>query len=145
MVEASLRTHLLHDLSHFGLRIAVGVMFIVHSIGKFDSGSSGFFSSIGLPSEMASLIGLLELIGGALLIVGVLTRISASLLALEMLIVMVWLKKARIIFWEERTRTRIACICDSVDCSSIGSWKIFTVSSSEENSKIYPVIISMSA
>ncbi|MGI0007816.1 MAG: DoxX family protein [Nitrosotalea sp.] len=93
MVEASLRTHLLHDLSHFGLRIAVGVMFIVHSIGKFASGSSGFFSSIGLPAEMALLIGLMELIGGALLIVGVLTRITASLLAIEMLIVMVWLKK----------------------------------------------------
>ncbi|MGI0092713.1 MAG: DoxX family protein, partial [Nitrosotalea sp.] len=75
MVEATLRTLLLQDLSHFGLRIAVGAMFIVHSVGKFDSGSIGFFSSIGLPGEMASLIGLLELIGGVLLIVGVLTRI----------------------------------------------------------------------
>jgi putative oxidoreductase len=93
MVEAFLRTHLLHDLSHFGLRIAVGTMFIVHSIGKFDNGSSGFFSSIGLPAEMALLIGLLELIGGVFLIVGLLTRITASLLAIEMLIVMVWLKK----------------------------------------------------
>jgi putative oxidoreductase len=93
VVDASLRTHRLHDLSHFGLRIAVGVMFIVHSIGKFDSGSTGFFANIGLPGEMALLIGLLELIGGIFLIVGVLTRITASLLALEMLIVMIWLKK----------------------------------------------------
>jgi len=93
VVDASLRTHMLHDLSHFGLRIGVGAMFIVHSVGKFDIGAAGFFSSIGLPSEMALLIGLLELIGGVLLIVGVLTRIAGSLLAIEMLAVMVYLKK----------------------------------------------------
>ena len=93
MVDATLRTHKLHDLSHFGLRISVGVLFIVHSLGKFDSGTGGFFSSIGLPSDMAPLIGLLELIGGILLISGVLTRIASSLLAIEMLVVMVYLKK----------------------------------------------------
>ena len=93
MVDATLRTYNLHDISHFGLRVAVGVMFIVHSLGKFDSASTGFFSSIGLPAEMALLIGSLELVGGILLILGVLTRISASLLAIEMLTVMVWLKK----------------------------------------------------
>lgn len=93
MVDAALRTHKLHDLSHFGLRISIGVLFIVHSLGKFDSGTGGFFSSIGLPAEMAPLIGLLELIGGVLLIVGMLTRIASSLLAIEMLVVMVYLKK----------------------------------------------------
>src|ERR1700756_250466 len=93
MVDAALRTHKLHDLSHFGLRISVGVLFIVHSLGKFDSASGGFFSSMGLPSEMALLIGLLELIGGILLITGVLTRIAGSLLAIEMLVIMVYLKK----------------------------------------------------
>ena len=93
MVEATLRTHRLHDLSHFGLRIVAGVLFIVHSAGKFDSGSTGFFSSMGLPAEMALLIGLLELIGGAFLVAGVLTRIASSLLAIEMLGVMVYIKK----------------------------------------------------
>ena len=93
MADATLRTHKLHDLSHFGLRISVGVLFMVHSLGKFDGGGAGFFSSIGLPSEMAPLIGLLELIGGVLLVAGVLTRIVASLLAMEMLVIMVYLKK----------------------------------------------------
>lgn len=93
MVDATLRTHKLHDLSHFGLRISVGVLFIVHSLGKFDTGAGGFFSSVGLPSEMAPLIGLLEIAGGILLIAGVLTRIASSLLAIEMLVVMVYLKK----------------------------------------------------
>jgi putative oxidoreductase len=93
MVDATLRTHKFHDLSHFGLRISVGVLLMVHSLGKFDGGGAGFFSSIGLPVEMAPLIGLLELIGGALLVAGVLTRIAASLLAIEMLTIMVYLKK----------------------------------------------------
>jgi putative oxidoreductase len=93
MVEATLKTHKFHDLSHFGLRLVTGVMFIVHSLGKFDSGAGGFFSSIGLPSEMALLIGLLELVGGTLLVTGVITRIFASLLAIEMLMIMVYLKK----------------------------------------------------
>ena len=86
-------THRLHDLTHFGLRITVGVLFIVHSIGKFDVSAKGFFSSVGLPADMAILIGLLELIGGLLLVVGVLTRISSSLLAIEMLGVMLYVKK----------------------------------------------------
>ena len=93
MVDATLRTHRLHDLSHFGLRISVGILLMVHSLGKFDSGTGGFFSSIGLPAEMAPLIGLLELLGGALLVAGVLTRIAASLVAIEMLTIMVYVKK----------------------------------------------------
>ena len=93
MVEATPRTHKLHELVHFGLRITVGVLFIVHSIGKFDSSSKGFFSSVGLPADMAFLIGLLELIGGILLVAGILSRISSSLLAIEMLSVMLYIKK----------------------------------------------------
>ena len=88
-----LRTHRLHELAHFGLRITIGVLFIVHSIGKFDVSSKGFFSSVGLPADMAVLIGLLELLGGIFLVAGVLTRISSSLLAIEMLGVILYVKK----------------------------------------------------
>jgi putative oxidoreductase len=94
MADSTLGTHsLLHNLTHFGLRITVGVLFIIHSIGKFDSSSKGFFSSVGLPADMAILIGLLELIGGILLVAGILTRISSSLLAIEMLGIMFYVKK----------------------------------------------------
>ncbi len=93
MVEATLRTQRLHELVHFGLRITIGVLFIVHSIGKFDTSSKGFFSSVGLPADMAFLIGLLELIGGILVVAGILSRISSSLLAIEMLLVMLYIKK----------------------------------------------------
>ena len=94
MVEANLRTNRLHDLSHFGLRVVVGVFFIVHSQMKFGSGFGGFLASIGLPAEMGVLVGLLELIGGSLLIVGVLTRIASSLIAINMLGAIVYVKKA---------------------------------------------------
>jgi putative oxidoreductase len=95
MVEATLRTHMLHDLSHLGLRIVVGVFFVVHSQLKFGSGFGGFLTSLGLPAEMSILVGLLESIGGALLVVGVLSRIASSLLAIDMLGAIVYVKKAQ--------------------------------------------------
>ena len=95
MTDADLRTHKLHDLSHFGLRIVVGVFFIVHSQMKFGSGFGKFIAGLGLPAQMGILIGLWELIGGSLLVVGVLTRISSSLIAIDMLGAIVYVKKAR--------------------------------------------------
>jgi putative oxidoreductase len=47
--------------------------------------TQGFFGSIGLPLELALPIGLLEVIGGIVLIVGVLTRIAAALLVIDMI------------------------------------------------------------
>jgi putative oxidoreductase len=93
VTDATLRTHRLHETVHFGLRITVGVLFIVHSIGKFDTSSKEFFSSVGLPPDMAILIGLLELTGGTLLVIGILSRISSSLLAIQMLLIMTYVKK----------------------------------------------------
>jgi len=93
MTDATLRTNKLHDLSHFGLRVVVGVFFMVHSTQKFNPMFQGFLTSVGLPGEMGILVGLLELIGGALLVVGVLSRIASSLLAIDMLGAIVYIKK----------------------------------------------------
>lgn len=76
---------MLHDVTHFGLRLVVGVIFIAHSIGKFDSGFGGFVVSLGLPPEMQIPIALAELVPGILLIVGALTRISGAILSMVML------------------------------------------------------------
>ena len=95
MADASLKTHVLHDLSHFGLRIVVGVFFMVHSQLKFGSGFGKFLSGIGLPAELGILVGLLELIGGALLVVGVLSRIASSLIAIDMLGAIIYVKKLK--------------------------------------------------
>jgi putative oxidoreductase len=69
-----------------GMRTAIGVIFIVHGFGKFGNpGFGGWISSMGIPTEMQIPIALAEFIPGILLIVGVLTRISASLISIVML------------------------------------------------------------
>jgi len=69
------------------IRIMVGITFMAHGHPKLIdiAGTQGFFSKIGLPSELAVLIGLLEFIGGLVLILGVLTRISSALLIGDMI------------------------------------------------------------
>ena len=80
-VEATLSGSILHDLTHWGIRAAIGVTFIVHSIKKFDPSWQGWLIDMGLPPELQIPIALAEFLGGIFLIVGVLTRISASILA----------------------------------------------------------------
>ena len=75
----------LHDLAHLGMRLAIGTIFIVQGSGKFDPGFAGFLTNIGLPVEMQIPIALAETIGGIVLIIGVLSRISSSILSIIML------------------------------------------------------------
>jgi putative oxidoreductase len=77
-------------LSAYGplpIRILAGITFIAHGLPKFEdiAETQGFFGSIGLPPELALPIGLLEVIGGIVLIIGVLTRIAAALLIIDMI------------------------------------------------------------
>lgn len=85
MAEAKFRENKLHDIAFCGLRVAVGVIFIVHGTGKFNPGFVGFLTNIGLPAEMQIPIALAETVPGILLIFGVLTRISSSILSIVML------------------------------------------------------------
>ncbi|MDH3361759.1 MAG: DoxX family protein [Nitrosopumilus sp.] len=85
MTESVIRHTLFHDVAHFGVRITVGLIFIMHSLGKFEPGFLGFLERLGLPPEMQFPIALAEFVPGILLIIGGLTRISASILAIVML------------------------------------------------------------
>ena len=69
------------------IRIVAGIAFILHGLPKFADiqGTQGFFASVGIPPDLALLIGLLEVIGGILLIVGLVTRIAAILFTIEMI------------------------------------------------------------
>jgi putative oxidoreductase len=69
------------------IRIMAGIAFVMHGLPKFENlqGTQGFFASVGIPADLALLIGLLEVIGGVLLIVGLLTRITAILFTVEMI------------------------------------------------------------
>ncbi|HXG74495.1 MAG TPA: DoxX family protein [Candidatus Nitrosotenuis sp.] len=84
-MDAGIRESKFNDITHLGIRLAVGVIFLVHGMGKFNPGFTGFLSNLGLPAEMQIPIALAETVPGILLIVGVLNRISSSLLSIIML------------------------------------------------------------
>ncbi len=86
MTEAVFRENKLHDIAFLGLRATIGTIFIVAGTGKFGPGFVGFLTGpLGLPAELQIPIALAETIAGILLIIGVLTRISSSLLSIIML------------------------------------------------------------
>ena len=83
--EATIRAIKLHDFTHWGLRASIGVIFIIHSLKKFDPSWQQWLVNIGVPPELQLPIALAELIGGIFLIVGVLTRITASIFSMILL------------------------------------------------------------
>jgi putative oxidoreductase len=85
MADTIIRNSIFQDITHFGIRIVIGAIFIAHSLGKFEPDFVEFLGKMGLPPEMQIPIALAELIPGILLIVGVLTRISSSLLSIVIL------------------------------------------------------------
>ncbi len=80
-VDAILKGNALHDITHWGIRASVGSIFIIHSLKKFDPSWQEWLISIGIPPEMQLPIALAEFIGGILLVVGVLTRVTGSIFA----------------------------------------------------------------
>ena len=85
MTTSEIKEKILNDVVFMGLRSAIGVIFIVHGIGKFNPGFVNFLSSIGIPPEMQIPIALAELVPGILLTIGITSRLSASLLCVVML------------------------------------------------------------
>ena len=85
MAETIIKQSIFHDGAHFGIRITIGLIFIMHSLGKFEPGFLGFLGKLGLPPEMQFPIALAEFVPGVLLILGGMTRISAAVLCAVML------------------------------------------------------------
>jgi putative oxidoreductase len=85
------------------VRVAAGLVFLAFGIGKFTSHASELasFKSYGLPAPevFAYAIGVLEIVGGALLVLGLFTRLVALALAGDMVgaIVVSGLAKGEII------------------------------------------------
>ena len=94
-MDAQLSQHKLHDIANMGMRATIGVIFIVHGAGKFNEGFVGFLTGgLGLPAEMQIPIALAEMVPGILLLVGVFTRLSASLISIVMLGAIFYVKQA---------------------------------------------------
>lgn len=85
MTTAEIKEKILNDVVFIGLRSVLGVIFILHGISKFDSGFASNLPNMGLPAELQIPIALAELVPGILLIIGVLSRLSASLISIIML------------------------------------------------------------
>lgn len=84
------------DWSVLCLRFSVGIVFLVHGVGKLFavgpvalgvSNFSGFLASLGVPLPMlaAWIVTLVETLGGLAILVGLFTREAALLLAVDML------------------------------------------------------------
>lgn len=83
MAEAKVSVGPLSDAAFMGLRASIGTIFLVHGVGKFNEGFLGFLTgAVGLPAEMQIPIALAEVVPGILLIFGILSRISSSMLSI---------------------------------------------------------------
>ena len=77
-----------------GLRLVTGAVFIAHGLPKFGFGTGGlggtaeWLGSIGIPLPMvaAFLLAATEVVGGAMLIIGFMTRLAAAAQVFAMLI-----------------------------------------------------------
>ena len=71
-------------------RVVLGLVFIAHGLQKLDMGLGNvgtYFDSLGIPLPGAAATGqaVLELVGGAALVLGVLVPVAGGLLAVSML------------------------------------------------------------
>jgi putative oxidoreductase len=77
----------LKPLSLLVLRVALGVVFMYHGYPKIlgdPKSALAMFAHMGFPPYFAYIAGILEFFGGILLILGLFTRVTALLLAIEM-------------------------------------------------------------
>lgn len=80
-----------NSLALFLLRVVVGGVLLAHGAQKIfeytPAGTAASFEKMGVPAAafVGPAVGWLELIGGALIVVGLLTRVVAALLAVDML------------------------------------------------------------
>ncbi len=85
MGTAEIKDGILNDAVFMGVRASVGVIFILHGMGKFNPGFANALPNMGLPPELQIPIALAEVVPGILLIIGVLSRFSGALLAIVMM------------------------------------------------------------
>jgi uncharacterized membrane protein YphA (DoxX/SURF4 family) len=76
------------------LRSAVGFVFLTSGALKFlfDNQGPGRFAKLGLPPSMAYFVGAVEVVGGALLLLGLFTRLAALPLVIDMVVAIVTTK-----------------------------------------------------
>ena len=124
MTTSEIKEKILNDVVFIGLRSAIGVIFIVHGIGKFNPGFADFLSNIGLPPEMQIPIALAELVPGILLVVGILSRLSASLLVIIMLGAILHVKGAQSLTGDGGVELDLILLASSLVIMIVGPGRI---------------------
>jgi uncharacterized membrane protein YphA (DoxX/SURF4 family) len=115
------------------VRLAVGAVFLSEGIQKFlfpEALGVGRFAKIGIPAPavMAPFVGAVEIVCGALLIAGLLTRLAAIPLIIDMLVAIattkipLWLKSG---FWAmaHEARTDWAMLLGCIFLALVGAGK----------------------
>ena len=123
-MDAVIRQSKFHDITHFGIRVAIGVIFIVHGSGKFNPGFIGFLSNLGIPTEMQIPIALAEFVPGILLIIGVLTRISSVFLSIVMLGAIFLVKQAASLTGERGFEIDLMLLAGNLAIIAVGPGRI---------------------
>lgn len=80
--EKVTKTNRLHEITYWGIRASVGVIFIAYGLQKFDPIWREHLIGFGLPPELQIPIALAETIGGIFLIVGILSRITGVIFSI---------------------------------------------------------------
>lgn len=77
------------------MRVVLGILFLAHGISKLQMGLGNveaWFDSMGVPGFLAYCVALLELLGGALLIVGLFTRYVSAIFTIMLIGAIVTMK-----------------------------------------------------
>jgi putative oxidoreductase len=106
------------------LRVALALIFIYHGYPKLvraDAGMREFFMQHGFPGYFVGLAGILECIGGSMLLVGLFTRPAALLLAAEMGIAIWKVKMVHGVFAVNEYQFELALAAACVALASVGA------------------------
>ena len=126
LATSEIKEKILNDVVFLGLRLVMGTIFIIHGYSKFgNDGFVGWISSMGIPGELAIIIALAEVIPGILLIIGVLNRISASVISIIMVGAIFHVKGAQSITGEKGIELDLILIQEILQMSSLIFSKIF--------------------
>ena len=69
------------ELAFLGLRASIGILFVTVGLGKFNESFVDYLMNVGLPVELQIPLALAEVLGGIMLMIGFLTRVSGSILS----------------------------------------------------------------
>lgn len=81
MATAEMRESIYNSVAVLGARLVLGAIFIAHGLPKLNPGFENAMAGMGLPLELQYPVIIIEVLGGALLIAGVLSRISAAFIS----------------------------------------------------------------